>query len=185
MKKYLNYLWMLFLITGCSFQPISTPDFPYELMLQATDLPNGFERTGGSFPEVPDAFSHMVGFSSDPDVIGKGISHRITIYPDVDSAKDSFVQWERESFTQAWLAPSVIYTPMDVEDQAVLKCMNVQINDGISQSCRFLQQHNNLIILVLANIDSAAINYDEFLKMLQNLDKRLPTSGEVIALPSE
>lgn len=185
MKKYLVLLWLLFLISGCAFQPLATPDFPYDLMLQSNDLPAGFVRTGSSFPEVTGGFSHLVGFSSNPDSIGKGISHQITVYPDIDSAKESLSKWENEWLTEAWIIPTAVYTPKDTEDQYILKCMDVQIDNQPSQSCTFLQQHNNLIILVLANIDNTVINYDQFIHMLRNLDRRLPVNGELIPMPSK
>jgi len=185
MKKTLFFLLIFSLISGCVFQPSAPLDFPYELMLQSADLPNGFVRMGGSFPEVSDGFSHLVGFSSNPDAIGKGISHQITIYPDMESAKDHFPRWESEWLTDAWTVPSVTYTPMSPDDQNILKCMDLQINSEASQSCTFLQQHNNLIVLVLANIDNTAINYDQFIGMLHNLDARLPANGELLSLPNE
>jgi hypothetical protein len=185
MKKTLFFLLVLFFVLACVVQPFSVPDFPYDPMLQSADLPAGFERVNGEFPHVSGGFSHLVAYSDEPGVVGIGISHQLTIYPDIDSAKDSFTNWDKEWFTNSWTTPSIIYTPLDNTDQYELKCMDVQINTYLAQSCTFLQQHNNMIILVLANIDDTSINWDQFIEALQKLDERLPAHGEIVPLPSE
>jgi hypothetical protein len=133
-------------------------------MLQSADLPAGFERVNGEFPHVSGGFSHLVAYSDEPGVVGIGISHQLTIYPDIDSAKDSFTNWDKEWFTNSWTTPSIIYTPLDNTDQYEL-CM-----DGKSILIYlklFLQQHNNMIILILANIDDTSISGISSLKRLK------------------
>jgi hypothetical protein len=117
--------------------------------------------------------------------VGKGISHQLTIYPDIESAKSSFTDWEKKWFTDSWMTPSITYTPSDSNDQYVLKCLGAQINTELVQSCTFLQQHNNLMVLVLANVDNTSINWDQFIDVLQKLDQRLPAEGEIVPLPHE
>lgn len=182
MKNVIRFVLLMALMSGCAIEPMAPSDFPYDLMLQESDLPQGFVRTGGSFPDTPDAFVHIVGYSSNPGKIGSGISHQVAIYPDVETAKTAFSIREGEVFTDVWLEPSNTYIPLDSNDASILKCMNVQIEDKISQSCRFLQQHNNFIILVLANIDSKVINFNQFIEMLQKLDSRLPS--EIVPMPN-
>ena len=185
MKKILFFLLILSFISACVFQPFSVPDFPYDLMLQSADLPAGFEHVNGEFPQVPGGFSHLVAYSDDPGTVGKGMSHQLTIYPDIDTAEASFANWEREWFTNSWTTPSITYTPLDNTDQFELKCMDVQINAYLAQSCTFLQQHNNLIVLVLVNVDNTSINWDQFMETLQKLDERLPAHDVILSMPSE
>jgi len=182
-RTLMGFVALIAFISGCVIEPMAPSDFPYELMLQPSDLPQGFVRTGGTFPETPGAFVHIVGYAIDPDQIGVGISHQVAIYPDLESAKTAFSIREDEVFTDVWLEPSNTYIPLNTDDRSALKCMDVQVDDKISQSCRFLQQHNNLVVLVLANIDSEAIDFQQFLDMLQKLDSRLPS--ESVPMPKQ
>jgi len=183
MKIAIRLVLIMALMSGCVIKPMAPSDFPYDLMIQSSDLPRGFVRTGGSFPQIEGAFSHIVGYLSNPDKIATGISHQITIYPSVDLAISSFPKWENEWLTNAWSEPSETYIPSDTGDAYVLKCMDIQIETTVSQSCTYLQQHNNLVILVLANIDSKAIDFRQFIEMLQKLDSRLPS--EIVPMPGQ
>jgi hypothetical protein len=185
MKKHFFLVLSLIVLAGCDLQPIAPSDFPYELMLQPSDLPPGFIRTGGSFPQVEDGYSHLVGFSSNPEEIATGIGHQITIYPDFDASKAHFSDWEKEWFTPAWHEPSATFSPLDSDDKFRLACMDVQFNGKPSRSCTYLQQHNNLIILVYGNMDDKVFTYDQFIEMLGRLDARLPESDEIVPTPVE
>jgi hypothetical protein len=181
--RVIHIILIALFVSGCAIEPMAPSDFPYALMLQASDLPQGFIRTGGSFPQMENAFSHIVGYSSNPQKIATGISHQITIYPTSDLAIESFPRWEDEWLTNAWAEPTESYEPLNPNDISVLKCMDIQIDNNPSQSCTYLQQHENLVILVLANIDSQAINFQQFLNMLDKLDSRLPSA--VVPMPKE
>ena len=128
-KNYFCFILLLVFLSGCIVKPVAPSDFPYDLMLQPSDLPDGFTRTGGSFPKRAGAFSHIVGYSSDPEKIGKGISHQITIYPDTSMAKADYAKWEQEWLTPAWSEPKELYVPLNPNDLYKLKCMDVKIND--------------------------------------------------------
>jgi hypothetical protein len=185
MKIIFFHVLSVIMLAGCSIQPMAPSDFPYELMLQPSDLPAGFTRTGGSFPQVEDGYSHLVGFSSNPDEIGTGIGHQITIYPNIDAAKGYFSDWEKEWFTPAWYEPSIMFTPLDNDDKFRLACMDMQINSRSSKNCTYLQQHNNLIVLVYSNIGDKVLNYDQFMETLKKLDARLPEKDKLIPTPVE
>jgi hypothetical protein len=185
MKKTFFHVLSLIVLAGCIIQPMAPSDFPYELMLQPSDLPTGFTRTGGSFPQVEGGYSHLVGFSSNPAEIGTGIGHQITIYPDLNSAKEYFTDWEKEWFTPAWHEPATTFTPLNADDKFRLACMEVQIDGRSSRSCTYLQQHNNLIVLVYGNINDKVLNYDQFIEMLRRLDSRLPNKDNLVPTPVE
>lgn len=183
MKILIRFALLIVVISGCVIEPMAPSDFPYDLMIQSSDLPQGFIRTGGSFPERPGAFVHIVGYSSDADQTGAGISHQLAIYSDIESAKIGFSTREDEVFTDVWSVPPETYIPLNPSDASILKCMDVQIDNDVSQSCTFLQQHNNIVILILAVIDSKTINFQQFIEMLQKLDSRLPS--KIVPMPSQ
>ena len=182
-KNTITFIFLMIFTSGCTIEPMAPPDFPYELMLQSSDLPQGFVRTGGSFPEEEGMFTHIVGYSSDPDRVGKGISHQVRIYPDADLAKSSFPDWVNIWPADAWNEPDITYVPQNPEGQYSLRCRNVEINGKPSTSCTYIQQHKNLVIIILANVDSEIINYQQFLDMLESLDSRLPSSE--VPMPSK
>ena len=104
------------------------------------------------------------------------ISHQITIYPNIEAAKSSVPVWENKSFTSNWSRPKESkFKPSDPEDFYLLKCLPTQINDRQSQGCRIVQQHKNLVILILVNIDSSNMSFSEMDGVLEKLDSRLPS----------
>ena len=176
-KSIICFVFLMIFISGCTIEPMAPLDFPYELMLQSSDLPQGLVRTGGSFPEEEGTFTHIVGYSTSPDRVGKGISHQIRVYPDTDIAYNSFPDWVNIWPSDVWSEPDTIYVPQNPNNQYSLRCMDVKINGEPSTSCIYIQQHNNLVIIILANIDSELITYQQFMDMLESLDSRLPSSN--------
>ncbi|MBT3315047.1 MAG: hypothetical protein HN390_10585 [Anaerolineae bacterium] len=182
-STFICIVLVIFSVSACTIEPLAPSDFPYDLMLQASDLPQGYVRMGGSFPQIESAFSHIVGYDTNPEIAGGGISHQITIYPSQNLAIENFPSWENEWITNAWVEPANTHKPANTNDLSVLKCLDIQIENNPTQSCTYLQQHKNLVILVLANIDSKNMNFQQFLDMLENLDTRLPSS--TVSIPTE
>jgi len=175
---------LLISIFGCGILPTASDDFPYDLMIGLADLPKGFEYGDSGFPEIEGAKSFYLTYGRETDKLGALIRHQITIYPNIESAQSSFPIWENEWFTNSWSQPKESkFKPSNPEDIHSLKCLPTQIDDRQSQSCRMLQQHKNLVILVLVNIDSENMSFAEFDAVLQRLDSRLPV--DPIPMPNK
>jgi hypothetical protein len=174
---------LLFTILGCGTISNLQDDFPYDLMIGLADLPQNFEYRNSGFEEVEGGKSFYVTYGKKSGETGAVVSHQITIYPDIESAKRSIPTWENQLFTKNWSQPKEsLFRPGNPDDFYELKCLPTQINERKSQGCRMLQQHNNLVVLILVNIDSENISYTEFDRILEKLDARLPS--ETIPLPS-
>ena len=162
-------------LIGCGIRSNARDDFPYDLMIGLADLPKGFQYGDSGFPEIESAKSFYLTYGRDSDKLGALIRHQITIYPDIEAAQRSLPVWENEWFTDSWSQTEESkFRPSDQEDIYSLKCLPAQIDGRQSKSCRMLQQHNNLVILVLVNIDSENMSFAEFDTVLKRLDSRLP-----------
>lgn len=185
--KILKPLVMVFLLIStmsCSLVSSERDKFPYEMMIGLNDLPTGFEYGDSGFPEIKDATSYYLTYGRISEEIGALIRHQITIYKDVESAQNSYPDWEDQWFTDSWSTPDESsYIPHDPEDIYLLKCLPTQINERQSQACSLLQLHKNLVILVLTNIDSQNLSFAEFDEILRKLDARLPS--DVVPLPPQ
>ena len=171
-------IWLAFgmVAVGCNVSPPPPKDFPYTLMLSQQDLPPGWVRLGGSFPEVEGAVAHLVAYSPEPDVSWKAISHRIAIYPDESAAIRAYPTWE-EWFTLAMQAVEPgTFRPLSSSDEYRFEYLDVNINGQPVRSFTYLQRHKNMIILVLVNIDNDYITLEEFIQVLEKLDAKLQTA---------
>ena len=173
---------LLFPTLGCGITSNVQDDFPYDLMIGLADLSEDFEYKGSHFPEIEGAKSFYITYGKKSGELGALISHQITIYPDIKSAKDSIPIWENQSFTKNWLQPKEsLFIPSDSDDFYAFKCLPTKINDRESQGCTSIQQHKNLVVLVIVNIDSENLSFSEFDNVMKKLDSRLPS--EVVPMP--
>jgi len=179
MKKFLVSTLIvasLISIFGCSSLTAIAPKFPYDLMIGLYDLPKGFEHVNGEFPEVEGGASHFVTYSKNKNEFGELVSHQITIYPSSEIAKDKYPDWIDQWTISSWIETSEIkFTPKDTADTFTLKCLDGIVNNSPMKSCRFIQLHKNLIVLILVNFGANTISYTEFEEVLVKLDQRLPS----------
>jgi len=163
---------------ACTIVPADTStDFPFQRLMTPEDLPAGWGRAGGEAPEVPGALSRSVRFagSTNPRQEYLSIEHQLTVYPDDQLAQDSYPEWERTWFpTEKWQRPAqATFVPLDPKDQFRFACINVAINGVPLMSCRYLQQHHNLVALIIVNIDNKTMTLEQFEYALKRLDERL------------
>lgn len=170
-------LVLLLLSTGCNTNPPpdGASEFPFDLMVNINDLSNQFELSSNEFPIINGAFSLNETYRNRSNKTGAVFTHQITIYPDSKSANAAYSSWKTEWFNEHWITPKdSIFRPKKIEDSYQLRCMDVIIDELPSRSCRLLQVHNNLIILILTNTNSENIDFPSFEDILSRLDARLP-----------
>lgn len=183
MKTQINFLlFNLFILSfplivaGCDIASNSPSDFPDTLMLSIDDVPTEWSRLGDKFSEVSgDLISHTSAFSLDTaPPYWRKISQTITIYPDASAAIKAYGKLAQHYFTQAWIpVAETNFKPLNSEDIVRLEFWDVQIEGKPVRSYRFLQQHENLIIDILTNIDNEYLTFAEFEEILGKLDTKL------------
>lgn len=184
LNKLLPILFLYTLIIGCSVSTYNTKGFPDELMIGIHDLPKNFNISDSSFPEIEGGYSCEIKYENTLGGVGALIMHQITIYPDSKTSSENFSKWEKKWLNEKWVkAPETTFVPKNSSDLFRLACLQVTINDLPSKSCRFIQLHNNLIILVLTNIQPDNLNFQQFDEILKKIDNRLP--GDEIPMPGE
>lgn len=168
---------LLLSLWACIAFPGSESDFPFQLLMIPQDLPIGWFRDGGDFPEVPGADTRGIFFSgsTDPNKEYILISHTLSVYTTEAEAENAYIDWEMDIFpTTDWKQPEDIsYFPEYAQDQYKLACINVSINENPIKVCRYLRQHLNLISMVFANIDDEAISLSELEDTLGQVDERM------------
>lgn len=173
---FFTLFFILNMLSGCNRIVNSPPEFPYILMLSIDEVPFGWNRLGGIFPDEPGALiSHATSFSpykNPPYWIN--ISHTITVYPDLDTATTAYTNWEQRYYTEVWQAvQDTNFHPVDSEDIFRFEYWDVQIDEASVRSYTYLQQHGNLIILILANVDNQKLTFAQFEEILSELDAKL------------
>jgi len=168
-------LLLIFMVLSACNMASPPKDFPYELMLSYQDLPPGWERLGGSFPDELGAVSHRVAYSPQPEVSWKAISHQIAIYPDEVSAMAAYPVWEEQWFRPGWQdVPGAESSLQGINDIYRFGYHDGSIDNISFRSYRFLQLHNNMIILILANADNEFLDLDRLLQVIRSLDSKFP-----------
>ncbi|MBI9045735.1 MAG: hypothetical protein JEZ06_14690 [Anaerolineaceae bacterium] len=172
----------LFSILGCNLLSNMQDEFPYDLMIGPDDLSDEFVYNSSGFEEIEDAKSFYIAYEKNTYELGSLISHQITIYSDIETAKKSIPFWESKLFTNDWFfSKENQFMPSDPEDYYTFRCLNSQINGQDFQSCTMFQQHENLIIVITVNIDNKIFTVSKFDEIQNRLDTRLPI--ETIPIP--
>jgi len=167
------------LMFGCSVlnQSNAANDFPSSLLLIPQDLPRGWSREIVYSEEVPNAESITVVYvgSKNPQESHIVVSHQLSYYSTSSDAKDAYTLWESEWFTTAKLMPpnDWSFQPQDINDQFRFGCVNQTVNEKPFLVCTYLQHHDRVISLVLANLDGETMNLEQFANALTLLDIRM------------
>ncbi len=167
------------LIVGCTNGQWTTPaaQFPFDLMMQVSDLPSSWFYDVSQFPNEDGANSRLRDFraSKDPQLGYLLTSHELSVYPDEQAAKNAYPRWETRWFpTNAWKTPEdARFAPKDPNDQFRFACISATVNAAPILSCRYLQRHKSLLSLVLTNIDGQALTLPQFEGALRRLDERM------------
>lgn len=175
MKKFFIFLLIVAIeVSGCSTTGLQAKDFPYEMMLQLTDLPSEYNHLESNFPDVKNGKSFEVAFKNNNDFIGSTISHQIAIFQDSTSAQEYYELLKSNYLKGYYLPTNLEFSPENSEDTFQLGCIDASISNVDTQSCKLIQLHNNLVIEVSTNINGMNLNMDEFNNILKVLDSRLP-----------
>ncbi|MBI9047482.1 MAG: hypothetical protein JEZ06_23555 [Anaerolineaceae bacterium] len=163
----------IILIFGCNLVSRTPPEMPGELMInQSADLSGNYELKDMGIEEIEDGNLFYRTYEKKAENIGSIITHQISIYSDTETARNKFSFYEERLFTDIWIMPpSSNFEPIVSDDYYVYKCHDTQ-ND--SYSCRVIQQHQNLLIIIFVNINEKNISFSEFDEILESLDSRLP-----------
>jgi hypothetical protein len=151
------------------------------IVIRPEDLPRGWVPIGPAPLERvgQDTLIWLAAYASadDPGRSTITIQQQLTIFPTTQSAMDAYDQWFIKWFpTGAWaLPPESHFTPRQPSDKYHYACLFVA---GASvTSCGQLQQHANLVSLVIANIDGHSMTLAQFEQVLNNIDARMTASN--------
>lgn len=175
---------LAFLIVGLSACSIlSSKSIPAGVQLDLSDLPKYFYLDGYESRDVSDALtSRLVSYlaSSSQGYDYLFVKQQMTLYESVEDARRGFDEMEDRRFpTEAWISPQEVdFRPASKRDLYRDGCIHSIIDGEEIQSCLFLQQHDELVSLVIVNIDGRYINFEMVNSVLMSVDRRL-NGGEL------
>jgi len=144
------------------------------ITLRPADLPDGWVFASEYYNKEMGGINYVVGYQFGDKDTSLSISHELTTYKDVEAGKTAFVEWYRKWFNQYWLPmQNFHFQPTDLDDLYRYGCMSSLMNNLPITSCTFLQQHRQVVSLILVDTDRKAMTFDQMLKILQNIDNRL------------
>jgi hypothetical protein len=174
--KYILLISLVFL-SACSPSSVNTKNsFPTYLLMNAQDLPAHWKINSFTEMDVENAESYAIEFSKPiSGTLPLLVQHQLSIYQTIDAAKQAYPAWENQRFpTEDWKAPDgVVFQPKDKNDLFRIACLNGKIDGQPRLFCSYLQQHNNLITLVNAQLDDQNLNVEQLVNALEILDIRL------------
>ena len=182
MTKLLRLFFVVLLITlsstACGLpDPSGKPDFPVVGLITAQELPDGFVRREYVTENVPNAEGLAIGFvvpdgSKFPPV---RVSHYLSVYADEKSAQAEYPAREKEEFpVDEWKTPDGFhFKPTDSGDLYRFACVPGYFNGTDLLMCRYIQQHDNKISQVLANLDGQHLKMEDMERILKSVDGRL------------
>lgn len=174
-KLFLSFLLTAFLLSGCASNNTQGSSFPFEIMLQLTDLPAHYERLDSSLSNVDNGTVCEVSLKNKNSFTGSYIIHLVAIFKDDASAEKYYQSLADHYLRGAYLPEGLSFIPSDPTDIYKLGCIDGSIDDVPTESCGLIQLHNNYAIEVTTNINEMNLNMSDFNQILQILDSRLPT----------
>jgi len=182
-KLFLSFI-ILVLVSSCASPKKTLVDFPLQIMLTITDLPEGFDFSYNDFEQINDGIEYEIQYAKTDKSTGSGVTHSVVVFENDKKASEYYVSIDNQFSSQ-----STYYVPVDFEflpkeksDLFRIGCWDVTLNSYPTISCRFIQLHNNLVIEARTNVNEKNISMQEFNFILKNLDSRLP--DETVNMPS-
>ena len=177
MRKKHKLLVMFFVVilftTACHTEKISqTQQKIVRFSVKRFDLPNGWSYSGENWYRDFGGENYTVAYAvSDTPKIAFG--HTISAYETEDDARDAYPKWENDVFSEAWEPwDGADFSPSDPNDLSRFECFQLSTNSPIID-CDYLQLHGRFISLVLVNLDSKSMTFEQLNEILGILDKRL------------
>lgn len=175
MKKILILVLIsMFFLSGCSTLNTQGRSFPFEIMLQLTDLPASYEHLDSGLSDVENGTACKVSFKNKNNFIGSSISHVVAIFKEDTSAEKYFNSLVDNYLTNAYLPEGLTFIPVDSTDIYQLGCVDVSIDNVPTETCKLIQLHDDYVVQVTTNINEMNLEMSDFNKLLQVLDSRLP-----------
>jgi hypothetical protein len=161
---------LLLTTSSCQTEVIS----PTELKLEryaatTTDFPKDWAFVGEAFSNELGNGSYSANYGV-PNNNNVSFGETIVIHSDQIRAQKAYLEWEKKWFsvTKKWAGTE--FNPLVPNDEYRYECLQI-FSDIVS--CRFLQKHNELVVLILVNVDDKAMTLGQFNGVLRALDERL------------
>lgn len=161
MRRFLLIILLISLLfSGCAVSQQQAIKFPFELMLGIPDLSLQFEHTYSNLQEIEGGVSYEIKYAKVDYFPGSIVDHQISIYQDPQTASENYFIMEKEYFNDAWVKSSeLFFSPHAKDDIFRMGCMDLTFDGVPTKSCQLLQLHNNLVIMVIANINEKNIDF--------------------------
>jgi hypothetical protein len=173
-SKCMLGILLVFLSSACQAEVIShTAQKLERYAVNTKDLPEGwaFSKEDWNIESGKDSYAAAYGVPN-KDIVG--LSQVIYIYPDEEQTQLAYSEQEKKWFSEGREWPGAEFTPLDTNDKYRYVCLQIFFDKSIV-SCRFLQKHNNIVVLILVNVDGKSMTLMQFNEILKVLDKRLNT----------
>jgi len=144
--------------------------------MNAQDLPEHWKVNSFTKMDVENAESYNIEFSKpSTGTLPLLVQHQLSVYQTVDAAKQAYPEWEKQWIpTTDWKSPTgVVFQPKDINDLFRLACYSGKVDGQPILFCSYLQQHKNIITLVLAQVDDKNLDVQQLVNALEILDIRL------------
>ena len=167
-------------MVGCSLLTIDVlpMDFPYEAMLERTDIGDGWIMIGSGSSAVDDtvdSYSVSFRYGSEENLANPSIGHTLYVYHAEESAVSGFTTFEGKHFPGSYRPepPGVSFSPRDVSDNIRLGCREILINNKPLTHCTYLHQHDEYAWVVLISLDEDVITMTDFMQLLERLEFKI------------
>ena len=175
-SKYILLTFLTLFISSCQGEVGSISQTAQKLeryAVKTQDLPEGWAFFTEDWSSKPgeDYYAATYGVPN-RDIIG--LSETISIYPNEEQIKQDYLQLEKKWFSVGKEWPGAEFIPLDSKDEYRYACLQI-FSDKSIVSCRFLQKHNNIDVIILVNFDGRLMTMSQFNEILKVLDKRLNT----------
>lgn len=167
------------ILAGCSLPTRAfreAEDRIFAVMLQPSDLPQGWQADFGSIRDEEDVIARSRGFY-DPGLERYSVlvSHQVSVYTSEQAARDAYPRLESRWFpTVNWVEPSDLSYQSATADQFSLRCIAVTITGVPAHSCRAVEQYGDMSSVLLANVfEDRWFTRDDLEHLLQVIDQRL------------
>jgi hypothetical protein len=145
-------------------------------MMNSQDLPQSWEVNAFAKMDVENAESYNIEFSNSKASPGFVlVQHQLSVYQTVDAAKKAFPDWEKQWIpTSEWTTPDDFnFQPKDKSDLFRMACVSGKVDGQPMLFCRYIQQHDNMVTLVLSKLGTNSLTLEQLINALEILDLRL------------
>ena len=163
---------LLTILLACQAEPIKPVSLRLErYAVTAKDFPDGWKFVGEDWSSGTDTERYSVSYGA-PSKDGIGLNQTIQLYTSIAAAQNEYSNQEKEWFSTTKKWEGADFSPLSSEDEYRYECVQIFMDRSIV-SCRFLQRHNQIVVLILVNVDGELITFTQLNEILRTLDERL------------